>query len=247
MAGDWIKIETCLPDKPEVMRLSHILNIDEMQVVGHLVKFWSWCDQNMSLDCPVVSGTKRGLDRVAMRDGFVDAMVTVGWLEVAEDGAIQIPNYENHLSKSAKQRAQDNKKKQKQREKAKTPAFSMSPNCPDTSGTSSGQNGGPEKRREEKSNRKNSKENFEVTKPEDVSEKVWSDWLAHRKAKRSVVTDLVVAQHRKAAKEKGWNLEDALVECMARGWTGLKAEWLDMKRSPVVDMTNDDWMTRIPS
>jgi len=95
----------------------------------------------------------------------------VGWLEVGTDGAIQIPNYENHLSKSAKQRAQDNKKKQKQREKAKTPGFSMSPNCPDVNGTNAGQNGGPEKRREEKSNkRKVIKEKFVRDNPPTVEE-----------------------------------------------------------------------------
>ena len=140
MAGDWIKIEHALPDKPEVMELARLMGIDEMSVVGHLVCFWSWVDQNLSPDCPSTSGTKRGLDRVAGRDGFVDAMVSVKWL--AFDGQkVTVPNYDHHLSQSAKKRAFEARKKGRQR--------NMSRKCPDTEGTESGQRAGPEKRREE--------------------------------------------------------------------------------------------------
>lgn len=143
MAGDWIKVEHCLPGKPEVMELSRLLDIDEMTVVGHLVCFWSWVDQNLSPECPAASGTKRGLDRVAGRDGFVDAMVQVGWLTF--DGhTVRIPNYDHHLSQSAKKRGLEARKKTRQR--------SSSQKCPVTSGTTSGQNEGLEKRREEKNN-----------------------------------------------------------------------------------------------
>ena len=140
MAGDWIKIEHALPGKPEVMELARILAIDEMAVVGHLVCFWSWVDQNLSPDCPATNGTKKGLDRVACRDGFVDAMVQVGWLTF--DGQkVQIPNYDHHLSQSAKKRGLESRKKTRQRISSRK--------CPATIGTTSGQKEGPEKRREE--------------------------------------------------------------------------------------------------
>lgn len=146
MAGDWIKIERDLPHKPEVMRMAEILKIDELQIVGHLVLFWSWCDANMSLDCPDVIGTKRGLDRASCRDGMVDALLQVGWLEVvdSEKGeTYRIPNFERHLSKSAKTRAIEQRKKQQQRIRS----TKRRDTCPDANGTTSG----PEKRREEKS------------------------------------------------------------------------------------------------
>lgn len=143
MAADWIKIEHSLPGKPEVMELSRLLDIDEMAVVGHLVCFWSWVDQNLSPECPHAAGTKRGLDRVAGRDGFVEAMVSVGWLSF--DGHnVKIPNYDHHLSQSAKKRAFEARKKTRQR--------STSPKCPSSVGTNGGQKEGPEKRREEKIN-----------------------------------------------------------------------------------------------
>jgi len=114
MAGDWIKIETALPHKPEVMQLADILDIDELQVVGHLVLFWTWVDGQMSSECPRVVATKRGLDRASCRQGFADALVKVGWLEI--DGAnIQIPNMDYHLSDSAKKRARDAKNKKRRR------------------------------------------------------------------------------------------------------------------------------------
>lgn len=143
----WIKIDRDLPHKPEVMRLAEILGVDELQVVGHLVLFWSWCDANMSLECPDVKGTKRGLNRAACHEGMVDALIEVGWLQVVQDGAherYRIPNFERHLSKSAKTRALDQQKKQRKRV------------CPDTKGTNvpgdTGTKTGLEKRREEKSN-----------------------------------------------------------------------------------------------
>ncbi|TXH43695.1 MAG: hypothetical protein E6Q97_33765 [Desulfurellales bacterium] len=128
------------------MRIAEILSIDELQVVGHLVLFWSWCDANMSLDCPDVIGTKRGLDRAACRDGMVDALVEVGWLELINENGkdkFRIPNFERHLSKSAKTRAVEQQKKQRQRK------------CPDVNGTNvpvrHGTGAGPEEKRGEES------------------------------------------------------------------------------------------------
>jgi len=144
MAIPWIKIETSLPRKPEVMRLAELLDIDEFAVVGHLVCFWSWVDENVSPECPSVSGTKRGLDRVAGRDGFTTAMIEVGWL-VMEDGKVTIPHLEYHLSSGAKTRAFEQRKKAEQRKQGQS-----SGKCPDKSGTTQGQKQGPEEIREEK-------------------------------------------------------------------------------------------------
>ena len=143
MAGDWIKIEHGLLGKPEVMLLADALDISHYEAVGHLVAFWQWVDLNMSPECPQVKGTKKGLDRVAGRDGFADALVSVGWLEV-QDGVVCIPGYEVHLSKSAKERAKGQKKKAMQRIK-------LSPNEGDKQGDKTGTKGGTreEKRREE--------------------------------------------------------------------------------------------------
>jgi hypothetical protein len=144
MAGDWIKIEHGLLHKPEVMQICDQLDIGPHEAVGHLVAFWVWVDQNLSPICPQVPGTKKGLDRVVGRDGFTTALENVGWLTFA-DGVISVPNYDVHLSNSAKQRAKDSKKKAKQRSKH---VPEMSPPSGDKIGTEWGTR--EEKRREEK-------------------------------------------------------------------------------------------------
>ena len=106
----WIKIENALPDKPEVMRLSAILGVDEVTVIGHLVLFWAWADGQVSANCPVITGTKCGLDRRAGVSGFCDAMLEVGWLEQSGD-TFSIPNFCYHMGKSAKTRAEEQKRK----------------------------------------------------------------------------------------------------------------------------------------
>ena len=143
MAGDWIKIEHGLLNKPEVMLLADALDISHFEAVGHLIAFWLWVDMNMSPSCPQVRGTKKGLDRVAGRDGFADALISVGWLDIESD-KISIPGYEVHLSKSAKERAKGQKKKAAQRSKV---SLAMSPTKGDENGTEGGTR--EEKRREE--------------------------------------------------------------------------------------------------
>lgn len=167
MAGDWIKLEHGILDKPEVMELSEVLGISAYEVVGHLVEFWFWCDRNLSPECPQAKGTKRGLDRVAGRDGFGDALIAVGWLSY-EDGYFSVPNYDTHLSRSAKQRAKDQRKKAFQRSK-------LSPICPDSVPRQQGTKAGPEKRREEKSINTHTHSGGDA-----ISDVIIPDWMADR-------------------------------------------------------------------
>lgn len=68
--------------------------------------------------------------------------------------------------------------------------------------------------------------NGEILKPAAVSEEVWQDFLAHRKAKKSKVTNTAVEGIRREAHKAGWTLEAALQEICSRGWQGFKAEWV---------------------
>lgn len=133
MMGSWIKIETGLLSKPEVMALSAMFGISEYEIVGHLVALWAWVDSNLSPNCPRVRGTKKGLDRVAGRAGFVDAMIEVGWLTF--DGEwVSVPNLDRHLSQSAKKRGEDARKKQISRARVRK----VEDICPQQSGTKEG-------------------------------------------------------------------------------------------------------------
>jgi hypothetical protein len=143
MAGDWIKVQTCTPDKPEVHQLAESLGIDPDAVVGKLLRIWVWADQQ-TIDGNARSVTKSLLDRVTSVSGFADAMLNVGWLTKTEAG-FAFPNFDRHNGQTAKKRATGAKRVENHR---KTGAVKASTECNARSVTEAL----PEKRREEKSN-----------------------------------------------------------------------------------------------
>jgi len=78
-------------------------------------------------------------------------------------------------------------------------------------------------------NKKNKKKKEEIEKPENITNQTWNDFLVHRKKKKASVTQTVINTFIEEAKKAGWTLEDALKECMNRGWQGFKAEWVENK------------------
>jgi hypothetical protein len=68
-----------------------------------------------------------------------------------------------------------------------------------------------------------------VATPEGVSDSVWQEFIAHRKAKKARVTQLVVDGIQKQAMIAGWSLEDALKETIVRNWQSFKADWVKDK------------------
>lgn len=73
-----------------------------------------------------------------------------------------------------------------------------------------------------------------VAKPDGVTDQVWRDFLAHRKAKRATVTPTVIAGIGREAAKAGWSMDAALAECVTRGWQTFRADWAgDKPSSPV--------------
>ena len=68
-----------------------------------------------------------------------------------------------------------------------------------------------------------------VATPEGVSQSVWDEFIAHRKAKKAKVTELVIEGIAKEASKAGWLLEDALKETIVRNWQSFKADWVAVK------------------
>ena len=65
--------------------------------------------------------------------------------------------------------------------------------------------------------------------PVGVSVDVWQDFVKLRKTKKAPVTDTVVKLIQKEANLAGWSLEQALAECVVRGWQSFKADWVKPK------------------
>lgn len=103
MAGDWLKMEMELSDKPEVHYIANALSLDPDAVVGKLFRVWCWFNKH------TVDGNAHGvtfslLDRITSVSGFGEAMAFAGWLE-QRDKTLHMPNFEYHTSESAKKRA----------------------------------------------------------------------------------------------------------------------------------------------
>lgn len=113
MAGDWLKVELTLPEKPEVIAIADSLGMSEDEVVGKLIRFWRWCDQQL-ISCHAPSVTLSFLDRHIGAHGFGQALVDAGWLVVSADG-LEIPNYDRHLSKGSKTRVLATERKNRSR------------------------------------------------------------------------------------------------------------------------------------
>jgi hypothetical protein len=105
MAGDWIKVDTILAEKPEVWWIAENLGIDPDAVVGKLVRLWSWMDQHMT-NGTSVKVTSKQIDAICRCDNFAQQLSTVGWLIIhANSDRITVPNWERHNGKTAKERA----------------------------------------------------------------------------------------------------------------------------------------------
>jgi hypothetical protein len=59
-----------------------------------------------------------------------------------------------------------------------------------------------------------------------VDSQVWSDWVAHRKAKKAPVTQTALDGIAREATKANITMQTALQTMCERGWAGFKAEWL---------------------
>jgi hypothetical protein len=78
---------------------------------------------------------------------------------------------------------------------------------------------------------KNRKKISAIERPDEVTEQTWNDYLQLRKQKRADLTLTALDALKREARKAGWSLEAVLRECIVRGWTGFKAEWIDKPSS----------------
>ena len=215
MAGDWLKIEVSLPDKPEVWEMAGILSIDPDAVVGKLLKVWRWFDAHTE------SGNASGVtfalvDSKAGVNGFAEAMNFVGWL-IQDGRELRLPNFDRHNGKTAKNRVLTAKRVAAYKSKTNDEGNDSSVSCALPR---------EEKRREEV------KEERQPASPtarqllHDVSDSVANDFIKVRKAKRAPLTETAVDGMRKQAGASGLTLQSALEMALQRGWQSFRAEWV---------------------
>ena len=103
----WIKMRTNLDRDPDVIRLASMLSLEEDHIVGKLHRFWSWVDDQT--DNGEIDVAPTWVDRYVNAQGFCDSLVEVGWLSFTDKGLV-IPNFEKHMSNTAKKRAENQRR-----------------------------------------------------------------------------------------------------------------------------------------
>ena len=215
MAGDWIKMDVGLPEKPEVWQIAGMVGIEADSVVGKLLKVWRWFDAHTESG-NAVGVTYALVDHVSGVTGFGEAMALCGWL--AQDGAtLSLPNFDRHNGKTAKNRALTAKRVASFKEKGNAVgnASSVSSALPRE-----------EKNREEVKQEQKQPRVTAQPAPDDVDPQTWADWLALRKAKRAPVSQTVIREARKEAAKAGMAFGQFLAVWCRRGSQGLEADWL---------------------
>lgn len=184
MAGDWLKFESNLPEKPEVLAITSALGGEDPDLtVGRLMRLFRWFDQH------TVDGNARGvtcamLDRVLGVTGLSEAVAKTGWLVVSSEG-LTLQKFEKHNGASAKSRAQTAKRVANHRGNARDNA--------DVSANDETGNGASvttalareEKRREEKEIPPKPPKGGALEIPDWIPAQPWADFVAMRKAKGS--------------------------------------------------------------
>jgi hypothetical protein len=109
VAGEWLKFECSLPEKPETMAITVAMGWDDTDLtVGKLMRLFRWFDQQ-TLDGNAASVTPALLDKLIGVTGFVQAVANAGWLTVSEAG-LTLHNFDRHNGATAKSRAQTAKR-----------------------------------------------------------------------------------------------------------------------------------------
>jgi len=217
MAGDWIKMRVDLATSPKVVRMASALCADRLRVIGGLHAVWCLFDVH-STDGQLDGYTLEALDEMIGFSGFGAAMSLVGWLEDGGD-FLCTPRFDEHNGQSAKRRATETERKREARKMS----------APDADKKRSRE----EKRREDisstdvedKSASAQRAKPAVVTQPEGVSDLVWQDFLAVRKANRAPLTQTALDGIAREASKAGITLAKALSICCTRGWRSFNAGW----------------------
>lgn len=116
MSQDWLKVEKCTADKPEIVMIARLLKIDQAVAFEKCFRVWTYFDTNTTDGfLPILDAD--WLDDHVKIKGFANAMADarVGWLLIEEGGGLRLPNFSRHNGETAKQRALSGKRMQKLR------------------------------------------------------------------------------------------------------------------------------------
>lgn len=114
MAGDWIKMRNNLWASFKVVRMALRLGVPRSQVIGALNGAWMMADEHSEDGVLEMENAAEVIDAFVEVQGFSAAMESVGWLQI-DGNQVTFPRFDEHNSKTAKRRADDQKRKKTKR------------------------------------------------------------------------------------------------------------------------------------
>lgn len=267
MAADWIKMRSDIYRDPKVSVIAEALmshesdlaryvnqmcqrdmtvtrNVMRNVTVGALVSIWGVMRMRgkRNGDDLVCTGvTASVLDDIADLPGIGSAMELAGWV-VQDDEGITFPNFfEGYNVDPAEKSASSNAERQRryrERKAALARGESLDSERNESDVTRDVTvTPREEKRREEKEDKTRSRASAPSC-PSGVSETVWSDFLALRKAKKAPLTKTALDSIEREAARALISLEDALRCCITCNWQGFNADWY-ASRKPMAQATTN--------
>ncbi len=249
MSGDWIKMRTSLKDEEEVNGIHKLTGLSIPAVIGSLQILWSWAD-GRTVDGTVKFNDPEDIDKRVGFSGFFQAMEKVGWISEVDNG-IHFTNFNAHMSESAKKRSSDTKRKREKRKQAdknktsvgqfKETERTKTGQTADKNRTNNGQTADKnrtreEKRREEKSNKKDVSIRSKDTCPAELRKLVeaWNSVESIKPVDRvtgSLVTKFNQAIKNPQIREILYNPDRIVAEIRASkflsaDWKGFTINWL---------------------
>lgn len=76
-----------------------------------------------------------------------------------------------------------------------------------------------------------------IKQPDGVSSQTWEEFKKLRKTKRAPLTERAIEGLKNEASKAGWTLEQALSECLLRGWQSFKSDWIKVDKKDVIFQT----------
>lgn len=116
IAGSWIKVDTTLTTRPQVVRIASALKRTISDTIGACVVFWcAATEQGIDGDLP--EWDESVVDTLVGIEGFAKALRSVGWLTdlPGDRVGLQVPKWQEHNAASAKRLALDRERKRKER------------------------------------------------------------------------------------------------------------------------------------
>lgn len=110
MAGDWLKVETVTPDKPEMKHIARVCKVSMDTAFASWFRLWRWFD-SVTADGRFAFLTPEDCDEEGKLPGLGRALSEVGWVEFTADGGALVRNWERHNGQSAKKRLMANRRK----------------------------------------------------------------------------------------------------------------------------------------